>query len=171
MSTHTGDYPPVNINDFNLNPIKPPGCKLISSLISFLLPALFFYYNNSCCLLSLRILLSSSTFLSSSSSSRRSDSETAAILGTVQERWLLHYCSPGNNSCHLWGHRSGKMLKILSRLSAALLTYIGWRRNEMGKKKARIRSGKIRGDEDERICSNKDLNRYLQMKSMLRRSV
>lgn len=25
------------------------------------------------------------------------------------------------------------------------------------KKKARIRSGKIRGDEDERICSNKDL--------------
>lgn len=136
MSTHTGDYPPVNINDFNLNPIKPPGCKLISSLISFLLPALFFYYNNSCCLLSLRILLSSSTFLSSSSSSRRSDSETAAILGTVQERWLLHYCSPGNNSCHLWGHRSGKI---------ALLTYIGWRRNEMEKKKSQNKKWKDKG--------------------------
>lgn len=58
------------------------------------------------------------------SSSCQSDSETAAILSTVQERWLLRYCSPGNNSCHLWGHSSGTVKKILTQLSASLLTYM-----------------------------------------------
>lgn len=46
------------------------------------------------------------------------DGETAAILSSVQERWLLHYCSPGNNSCHRWGRSSGRNPRMAVRFTA-----------------------------------------------------
>lgn len=86
MLTHSEDYPSVNINDLILIQLRqrgvnsphhssPPVCILFSSTI--ISPAASCHSTSSF----------SSTFLSSSSSSScRSDSETAAILSTVQER-------------------------------------------------------------------------------------
>lgn len=84
MLTHSEDYPSVNINDLILIQLRQQGVNSphpSSPSVSILFSSTMIFPAASC------HSTSSSTFLSSSSSSScRSDSETAAILSTVQER-------------------------------------------------------------------------------------
>lgn len=102
----------VNINDLILIQLQQqsvnsphhsaPSLSLPLSLL-FSLAVIFPW-----CLLSLLIDFPLSSFLSFFYSFHWQKWQwKRAILSTFQERWLLHYCSAGNNSCHLWGHSRG----------------------------------------------------------------
>lgn len=139
--THPGDNPSVNIHDLILIQSaaawRGPG------------PSPLLLCDFSCCFLSFLILL----FL---------PPETAAILGSVQERWRLHYCPPHNNGCHPRGRRRGRnppclttsllaspveeklIEKVLQRCAE-----LKWLKRNLGEKRAVVILPDSEGDEAE----------------------